>query len=586
MSGGCGLQPELFDSIHDFAVAGANNELTEGRWSDFERLLQENDEAYRLYIQYMVQSDLLRAVMDAMPDEDIPAPDAICVEPQEAAAPTYPVFFRSTLTYFSDGMPLAYLLATVITALGLLVMGLVHVSGTDEVAERSATPAIGPATNYVGRITGAVDCRWREGSRVSLGQKCELPSGLLEITYNTGAKVILQGPVNYLVESNGGFLSIGKLTGKLEKKDKVSVHPSSFILHPFSIRTPTATVTDLGTEFGVDVRRDGATETHVFVGAVRVATSDHSRGEQNEQTVHAGSAVRCDRTGKHPSKTTCNQQGFVHALQPRPPQDDRYAGLVLSMNPAAYYRMEDATLIKKDTQVGRYMIADSAPGGHHGELLLNEAIGRKPIANGRFGAALRFGGPMVSDDYVRVPNYPPTTTQQLSFSAWVYCGSRYSYDTIACQHNAAANINGWDGFDNWQFHVGLFLEDGDLFVSINQRNKNHIELREGASHPLPLGKWQHVAFVADGSVLHLYRNGREVASAPCDGVYSAPAIQHMMIGCKDVRESWAARNLQPGFSWLGRIDELATFNRALSADEIRQLFEGRSAKPAPAAKLE
>ena len=36
------------------------------------------------------------------------------------------------------------------------------------------------------------------------------------------------------------------------------------------IRTPTATVTDLGTEFGVEVSQTGATETHVLRGAVEV----------------------------------------------------------------------------------------------------------------------------------------------------------------------------------------------------------------------------------------------------------------------------------------------------------------------------
>ena len=63
-----------------------------------------------------------------------------------------------------------------------------------------------------------VDCKWNGGSRVSLGQKFDLASGLMEITYDTGAKVILQGPVTYSVEANGGYLAVGKLTGKLEKK--------------------------------------------------------------------------------------------------------------------------------------------------------------------------------------------------------------------------------------------------------------------------------------------------------------------------------------------------------------------------------
>ena len=108
----------------------------------------------------------------------------------------------------------------------------------------------------VGRITGMVDCKWEKKglgirdwglekgsgfrvqgsgtenhrspifqslipnpqSLVSLGDKFTLASGLMEITYHTGAKVILQGPVTYSVEANGGYLSVGKLTGKLEKK--------------------------------------------------------------------------------------------------------------------------------------------------------------------------------------------------------------------------------------------------------------------------------------------------------------------------------------------------------------------------------
>ena len=55
-------------------------------------------------------------------------------------------------------------------------------------------------------------------SLVSLGDTFALAAGLMEITYDTGARVILQGPVTYEAESNGGYLSLGKLTGKLEKK--------------------------------------------------------------------------------------------------------------------------------------------------------------------------------------------------------------------------------------------------------------------------------------------------------------------------------------------------------------------------------
>ena len=84
--------------------------------------------------------------------------------------------------------------------------------------------------------------------------------------------------VTYEVESaSGGVLSLGKLTAKVdkgsEKRDKRSdiPHPSSLIPHPFfSVRTPTAIVTDLGTEFGVEVSKEGQTTSHVFRGSVKL----------------------------------------------------------------------------------------------------------------------------------------------------------------------------------------------------------------------------------------------------------------------------------------------------------------------------
>ena len=234
---------------------------------------------------------------------------------------------HSTLAYFSEGMPLAYLLATAITGLGLLVGSMVHVSQPEQVA-RSSVQAVVVEPTLVGRITGMVDCKWEkkgsgfrvQGSEtenppsnihhptslVSLGDKYALASGLMEITYDTGAKVILQGPVTYSVEANGGYLLVGKLTGKLEKKNDEckmmndelrthasDIHPSSFILHPFSIRTPTATVTDLGTEFGVEVSKHGITKTHVFVGEVQIVTGS-GQGDTGKQmrVISAGQSAR------------------------------------------------------------------------------------------------------------------------------------------------------------------------------------------------------------------------------------------------------------------------------------------------------
>ena len=103
---------------------------------------------------------------------------------------------------------------------------LVHVSQPVQVVSHSSVAQLSVAptdSGTCGRITGMVDCQFASGSVVRvqrlqspnpksenpkslspLAVKFVLASGLMEITYDTGAKVILQGPVTYEVESAAG----------------------------------------------------------------------------------------------------------------------------------------------------------------------------------------------------------------------------------------------------------------------------------------------------------------------------------------------------------------------------------------------
>jgi hypothetical protein len=104
---------------------------------------------------------------------------------------------------------------------------------------------------YVGQITGLVDCLFkntpegrgqrsqiiRENYQIRLGQTLALASGLIEITYLSGAKVILQGPVTYKVESKaGGYLSLGKLTARVDNPKSQIPNPKSQIRNKSEIR--------------------------------------------------------------------------------------------------------------------------------------------------------------------------------------------------------------------------------------------------------------------------------------------------------------------------------------------------------------
>ena len=129
--------------------------------------------------------------------------------------------------------------------------------------------------------------------------------------------MILEGPCTYQVESDaGGYLERGKLTARVEKGSEVggqNPRPKTQDLRPqseiskFSVRTPTAIVTDLGTEFGVEVGGAGNTTSYVFRGSVKVQTvgdnglpSPSGRGAGGEGSVvlRANESARVEKDHK------------------------------------------------------------------------------------------------------------------------------------------------------------------------------------------------------------------------------------------------------------------------------------------------
>jgi len=231
--------------------------------------------------------------------------------------------WQGTVAYFSQIEPLSYLLAVAITGVMLIIGAIWPVSHREQIAAAPHKPSVNrPEYIVVGQITGMAGVKWSDdpnyippmGVGVRLGRQYKLKSGLMEITYDSGAKVILEGPCSYEVDSTaGGYLALGRLVARVEQKvasgqwpvarnegrgtrdeGHESANPQSPIPNPqslatshsplatnpsplyplpsplFAVRTPTALVTDLGTEFGVEVDVNGDTTSHVFQGTVVV----------------------------------------------------------------------------------------------------------------------------------------------------------------------------------------------------------------------------------------------------------------------------------------------------------------------------
>ena len=104
----------------------------------------------------------------------VPA-SAPAIVPRAVDRATYspaPTFLHNTLGFFPEGMPLAYMVATVVTGLGILIASHIYVSGPNRWHDNpAALPSPPSLTSYppsvVGRITGLVDCKWeKKGLRI------------------------------------------------------------------------------------------------------------------------------------------------------------------------------------------------------------------------------------------------------------------------------------------------------------------------------------------------------------------------------------------------------------------------------------
>jgi len=210
-----------------------------------------------------------------------------------------------------------------------------------------------------------------DGAPLRAGQQLNLERGLVEVAFDTGATVILQGPADLVVggkesgvrgqESEGRSQGSGVrgqesgVRGEASEGDGdnacsltlgklVAQVPSS--AHGFTVHTPALTIVDLGTEFGVTVRASDppppasslqppasfATEVHVLQGEVSVQPATLAQAPQSEirnsqsEILKAGEAIISGSAGKSPHRIPAEATRFVREM-PAAAAGDGLAGV-------------------------------------------------------------------------------------------------------------------------------------------------------------------------------------------------------------------------------------------------------------------
>ena len=171
------------------------------------------------------------------------------------------------------------------------------------------------------------------------------------------------------------------------------------------------------------------------------------------------------------------------------------------------------------------------------------------LTTGRLGNALIFDG---DDDYVWVDSSERLNiTNNITVEAWVKPTDDGSQTAIASDMGAGGNLT---GEYSWMLGFGVTSSIENFDISPNG-SARYYATGEGIEN----NTWQHIAGTFNGSVVKVYRNGIETGSANYSGTILGNS-KHVLIGS---RADGVDR-----LRFKGTIDEVAIYNRSLSAQEI------------------
>lgn len=219
-------------------------------------------------------------------------------------------------------------------------------------------------------------------------------------------------------------------------------------------------------------------------------------------------------------------------------------------------------------------VGDSSGLGHDG------VFHNPKWARGKIGFAADIVPGQAS--YIEVESSPALSpTDEMTITAWIYLNRLTGSDEICtswpadgCQlfnsrilqagsYNPATSQ--WGIEDN---HFRFLLEYGSFIFQAGP-SADPGSLKLPMEDVVEAGKWIHIAGVYTGSSIDLYVDGELVGSEPSSGKLVQPVNNRLFIGTKSPQAPG-------GDAWNGRLDEVAIFNKALNADEIKLVMDGIS----------
>ena len=184
-----------------------------------------------------------------------------------------------------------------------------------------------------------------------------------------------------------------------------------------------------------------------------------------------------------------------------------------------------------------------------GHGIEGKLIGAKWSADGKFGGCLLLES---SDQYVEIPAVPELDiTDQITIEVWIF-PTQSQPDSNILGRRSQSNTGGYCVQWSAQFTGKPQIETW-IFLGGWQGTRQKQQIAP------ELNQWHHIASIYDGKSIKQYVDGQLDAELSASGKINS------------VQEVFRIGHAQTGLPGIiGKVDEVAIYNRALSEDEIKQ----------------
>lgn len=519
--------------------------------AELERLLASDPKQRQLYIDYMQVHNGLStwANETTEPAAWIPQPTM--------AAPTSPMKTPRFLLLLFSSLIAASLLLSLAYYAGWNTRSDSSPVITESSIDLPTNETTQPQTDHIALLTQAVGVEWdtnrnlQAGAGLSAGW-LKLKQGTIQVELISGASILIEGPAAVkLISPLKAFCQYGKIRASVPEQAQ-----------GFTMETSQVNVVDLGTEFTLSLDQSGSGQVQVINGKVELHSTDDQSTQANIQSLTTGEGVQFDQRGtidrlKEAIRPLLNPEELSQLVEKQQAQQflrwqKQNASLKADPSIIAYYDFEESanwlrTLNNKSQQ--------KPSSASHG------AIVGCQWTSGRWPQKRSLEFKRTSD---RVRTHIPGEYQSLTFMAWVRI----------------------EGFDRWL--SSLMLTDGynpgNPHWQLSDKGEMILGVRTGPGknyfspvvlQPTDLGRWIFLVTVYDHQkreVVH-YLDGVAVSHHKIENPIPL-VIGPAEIGNWRPQEHTGAHSIR---SLNGRLDEFALFGRALSPEEILQLYQ--SGKP-------